>query len=384
MRKKKTSKQRGVLAASVLLAGVIAAGGTFAWVTSQDEVVNQLSASNNYGVSITEDFTPPEEWVPGQEITKKVSAVNTGNIDAFVKMTVSNTMELTTLKNISTAPGQIPSGQTENTYDYVKLSADEVKSIQAGGILAGFWEFYNADFGFSYNERPEDSAVGTDYKPQTTGLYLFLKYIEPGEWTDYYWEGYYYDADSDSYYAVQNGIHSVGPTYDWTVSGYDENGLYKLSDGEKPPASYPIIYYIVKETKTVTPSLVYDGDNQQITATYNAEYKVNNIVINIKLDEAYADNWTYEEGSSEPVFYYNSILKAGKTANNLITAVELDGNVSADAYYQFDYNLSVKLDSVQASPDGAKTTAVNAQTGWMTAAVGEDGTTVTWTKKSGN
>ena len=65
---------------------ILFACDTFAWFTSQDEVTNRLSASANYGVTIAEDFTPPENWVPGQEINKDVGAVNTGNIDAFVRV----------------------------------------------------------------------------------------------------------------------------------------------------------------------------------------------------------------------------------------------------------------------------------------------------------
>ena len=60
-------------------------GTTFAWFTSKDEVTNRLSAHADYNVSIVEDFTPPEDWTPGQTVNKPVSAVNTGNVDAFVQ-----------------------------------------------------------------------------------------------------------------------------------------------------------------------------------------------------------------------------------------------------------------------------------------------------------
>ena len=60
-------------------------GTTFAWFTSKDEVTNRLSASADYNVSIVEDFTPPEDLVPGQTINKDVCAVNTGNVDALVR-----------------------------------------------------------------------------------------------------------------------------------------------------------------------------------------------------------------------------------------------------------------------------------------------------------
>ena len=67
---------------------------TFAWFSSKDEVTNRLSASAAYDVSIAEDFQPPEDWIPGQTINKDVSAVNTGNVDAFVRMWLEGEMSI--------------------------------------------------------------------------------------------------------------------------------------------------------------------------------------------------------------------------------------------------------------------------------------------------
>lgn len=91
---KKNKRKRKVLAVSCIFAALIVAGSTFAWFTSKDEVTNRLSASAEYGVAIAENFAPPENWVPGQEINKDVSAVNTGNVDAFVRMYLDGNMRL--------------------------------------------------------------------------------------------------------------------------------------------------------------------------------------------------------------------------------------------------------------------------------------------------
>ena len=73
---------------------ILFARQTFALFTSKDEVTNRLSASAAYDVSIAEDFQPPEDWIPGQTINKDVSAVNTGNVDAFVRMWLGGQMRL--------------------------------------------------------------------------------------------------------------------------------------------------------------------------------------------------------------------------------------------------------------------------------------------------
>lgn len=53
-----------------------------------------MSAHADYNVSIAEDFTPPENWVPGQTIDKNVGVVNTGNTDAFVRAWLEGEMRL--------------------------------------------------------------------------------------------------------------------------------------------------------------------------------------------------------------------------------------------------------------------------------------------------
>lgn len=93
-KKKKSSREKRVLIASLCIAAAVMAGSTFAWFTSKDEVTNRLSANASYDVSIAEDFTPPEEWVPGQTIDKNVGVVNTGNTDAFVRAWLEGEMRL--------------------------------------------------------------------------------------------------------------------------------------------------------------------------------------------------------------------------------------------------------------------------------------------------
>jgi predicted ribosomally synthesized peptide with SipW-like signal peptide len=94
MKKKKNTREKSILICAVSIAGVMVAGSTFAWFTSKDEVTNRLSASASYNVTIAEDFTPPENWVPGQTIDKNVGVVNTGNTDAFVRAWLEGEMRL--------------------------------------------------------------------------------------------------------------------------------------------------------------------------------------------------------------------------------------------------------------------------------------------------
>jgi len=109
---------------------ILFACNTFAWFTSSDGVTNRLSANAKYDVTIAEDFQPPENWVPGQSINKDVSAVNTGNVDAFVRMWLGGQMRLlneetTTMVEAPTATDKLTFG----TNGLVAVTDEDMKAL---------------------------------------------------------------------------------------------------------------------------------------------------------------------------------------------------------------------------------------------------------------
>ena len=134
-KKNKKNNEKRVLAAALCISVVAIAGSTFAWFTSKDEVTNRLSASAAYDVSIAEDFQPPEDWIPGQTINKDVSAVNTGNVDAFVRMWLEGEMSIfnrTSQDDSVAIPTGTPTALTKTTdqkyldlnFNYYSTSGD--------------------------------------------------------------------------------------------------------------------------------------------------------------------------------------------------------------------------------------------------------------------
>lgn len=301
MENSKKRKDKKVLIASMILASMIVAGSSFAWFTSKDEVVNKLTANNQYSVTVTESFTPPPQWLPGQVVQKEAGAINTGNIDAFVKLTLSNNLVLTTYDTPETF-------NTKNTSKYVELTSKEVTSLQAGG-------------------RPVS-------QPENDGLYVFERvtaYDNDGLIESVEYAGYY--KSGDKYYSLASITHNANDSFSATVQ--------------------------TKKTEKVTPSLEYSSLENKIVATYGSGDS--QIKININLANDHATNWTNANDTTE--FYYNSILKAGAETGNLVESIELDKSVKNDAYINMDYNLTVTADSVQITNDDNKTTAVNEQ-GW--------------------
>jgi len=268
--KKKTNRQKRTLIGAVCVAAVIMAGSTFAWFTSSDEVTNRLSASADYGVSIVESFTPPNNWIPGQEVKKDVYATNTGNIGAFVKEEISGALTITTEK-----------ATTSKTANSIKLSEEERYVMEAGAYLA-----YKPDsdttnkLGDQIVIRPDDAEVSvptkTDFTPGGAGLYVFRRQItvagDAKETFEY--SGYYYD--NGNYYKISN----LQVTPDSTV---DKAGDTVHADGNLSSASAG---FYEEETKVINPvDLAYatnpmDGTNA-LTGNYLvASYSTGNVASN--------------------------------------------------------------------------------------------------------
>lgn len=343
-KKKKNSKQRRVLIASIILAGVITIGGTFAWFTSKDEVTNRLTASNNYGVSIVEDFTPPSNWVPGQEVDKAVRVTNTGNIDAFVKVSLSNFIDLTVSSVSSEKYNTISSLPSLKTGEkFVTLSgkseddADEILSLQAGGRLV-------CEAGTKISDESKQIEDGTNYKPTATGMYIFERNVDSGTIV---YEGYYYVAEtSDS-----GGQGTYYPLSDIRKSN-DSAGFYAKFKTTTTLTNQDLTFE-TNDDSFIFSETVGDVINYYLKAKYTGTN--GDIIIRIYLADDYTDNWSCQltKANSDdttatvPTFYLKEILAGGATSENLIKSLELDSEVKASAYVSFDYNLKVTADSVQ-------------------------------------
>ena len=59
----------------ILLMTGISTGTVFAYLTSQDNVMNQITVANT-DIRITEKFDPPAEWNPGTVIPKTVAVTS--------------------------------------------------------------------------------------------------------------------------------------------------------------------------------------------------------------------------------------------------------------------------------------------------------------------
>lgn len=446
----KSKKRRKVLGASCILAALIVAGSSFAWFTSKDEVVNRLTATANYGVSIAEDFTPPENWLPGQEVNKDVGIVNTGNVAAFVRTWLEGEMKVIARSaeggalNVDGAGTWDPSAtdklsvaqmvQLGSTGNYVRVlnksranapsTYSEVQSMQAGGWLA--YAPSGCEWQYTETKASTDPAVisgdttvtagtgttsatntyvaaGTygcavdaeSFRPKTTGLYLFRRNADANTLdtdSNVYYSGYYYVAGSGygdgTYYTLNTETNGVGKSV-YAAHVGDDGKIYTHSDtsGEALAAGSSTDMLLAEDVANVKlfqaqQRVVNNGD---LTWTYdaaNGKFSVSpttgigeGVDVTVQLVKnnlgTAADNWAAIQTATDPkktTFYYTNDLEGGATTSQLVDSVKLDDTVSADDYVTFDFDLNVKMDSIQVTSDSAgKETYESVATAWAVA-----------------
>ena len=117
------NKKALIAIAIILTIGLI--GGTFAYFTDQISVANEFK-TKPYGTQVTEEFTSPDNWLPGDETSKTVVVKNTGEVDVAVRVSYSEKWESsdgTTLSGTQTISGQNIKAaiiNLDNTSDWTK------------------------------------------------------------------------------------------------------------------------------------------------------------------------------------------------------------------------------------------------------------------------
>jgi len=479
----KSKSRRRVLRASCLLAALIVAGSSFAWFASKDEVTNRLTASSNYGVAIAEDFTPPENWIPGQEINKDVGVVNTGNVDAFTRVWLEGEMNIlnkkpsdavaetkgspadisgvkTVTDNSLLAMGlkyndggtyyrilgktEVDNPEDDNTAANQDTTVNdktysEVKAVQAGGWLA--YASDSAAFTFipeqeyTYTKASGDGtttvaadtevasssvyaswrngaglAIDSDtFKPTADGLYIFRRIINDKSTEDgysYEYSGYYYDSDKDEYFALEyktsdNSDYVIDPTLltithsivnDATTPVVKvENGGVKLFQAQYTEVENSGLKWVYNASDKTLTAIYVGADGKyktQLDGATKKDYSADDIAVVVKLADTgtsgqtwngitstgtaftyYADGDAAELTSNtvdqKTTFYYNDDVEENDTTARLVDSVTLSSDTKKEAFLAFDFDLNVKMDSIQVTKDATGNEGFETvKTGW--------------------
>lgn len=178
-------KTKAWLAAGLSLLTVL--GCTWAYYTNEAHMNNQLQ-TKTYGSTITEEFTPRDDWQPGQKVDKIFAVKNTGEYPQVVRVKMEETwarnsqpfktIDSTTNKsNITTVDQKNPTdGEVGNDKTVVSKELDSTN-----------WTFNSADGYWYYNTQ---LTAGNKTQALLRAITLD-KYADMGKYvvTSYYHEG---------------------------------------------------------------------------------------------------------------------------------------------------------------------------------------------------
>lgn len=296
MKRKKT-----LLVATLVVAGLIIGGGTFAWFTSEDSVVNTLK-TGTFKTIVTESFTPPTNWEPGQKVEKKVGVTNVGSTDAIVK--VQLVQDVFKDEDSETKTDNIKYVTETELKKYTNNDAWEHEDIKI-----------NSDTYTVYQKKIVDSKNTTD----TATVYKYELFATKS-------------VDGGNQYVKID----IPTNYDGTIASLSS-------------ATFTPMY--LKRTQVVE-STTFDNTN----ASSNNKY-LNYVQLNFSNEVAFTSGeitndtkWIFNP--TDNYFYYIGVVKPGEsTETDLLESVELLKGADND-YQGLEYNLTVNQEGTQAFKAG--------------------------------
>ncbi len=162
-------KNKKTLIAIAVIAALGMIGGTYAYFTDRVEVANEFK-TKPYGTQVTEEFTSPDNWLPGDETPKTVVVKNTGEVDVAVR--VSYTENWVSASGTPLSGTQTISGQNvkaaiinlDNTSDWTKVGNYYYynKKLVSGNSTTSFIK------SVTFNSQITDDTVCTTTNNVTT------------------------------------------------------------------------------------------------------------------------------------------------------------------------------------------------------------------------
>lgn len=352
----KLKKNRKFLVATaIVLALVIGASATFAWVTSQAYIANEFK-NTGYGNSDGLVVNEPEDTFVfdiGAKTPKSVTVLNTGTTPMFARVSFEEMIKLLDTTAIitsttSTAPTTgFPAGCTviPQPYDFSKLATGwaEVTGVTFTPALPTGMRVYKSTGGGA-NQYQAFAGTAAPYQ-----ACMF----------------------SGKLNAAGTEIAVTEALFKWYVVKPAEYNSWIVS--RKSPAAWvndawnsPVVPFVHKAfpTDLTTPAITnYTNSTvaNQIGTTNKAEVTFN--IVNITSAPT-ANSWYYNP--SDGYFYYIGLLAGGASSPLLLDGVTLEGAANPDIWQKYEYTLNVIVEGLQGTKDAlSDTAATGAAAGWQ-------------------
>lgn len=165
-------KNKKPLIALVLLLLIGAVGVTYAYFTNSKTFDNIFKVNDGYNPDITEEFESPEDWMPGEEITKRIVVTNNVN-NVPIAVRVKYTEEWKTATG-TTLSGNLADGtraaviKFSNQSEWTKVGEYYYyfKTIPAGDKSSSFLE--SVTLSNNLDSTDDANYIGATYKMTVT------------------------------------------------------------------------------------------------------------------------------------------------------------------------------------------------------------------------
>ena len=364
--------RRLLLAMSAVLALVIAATATFAWITSKNQLANEFSNEGfaNSGLVVIEppyDFKWPNF---GATQPKEVSILNTGSSPMLARVTfeemiklLGNNGDITYNAVKATGGAGDPAALVPVPFDMGGLAGWKTLAasgiVPAGGVTipAGV-TVYKLD-----SDKRMFKAVYT-YTAGTETRYQIVKF--DGQFDP--------DMDTLTAAAFEYGWYTAGTARfnSWNgAHNYDDSAgknLFKPAawdpgQAKNYPAGTPAVYKPTAAPGAPDRVSYFRStvDPAEVSFEYNAAQFVTGVTGALA---SYRDKWFYNE--ADGYFYYMGVIEGGAATPDMLTGVTLDGSADQALWQKYEYTLVVCVEGLQAHTDAlTDTAATGSAAGWQ-------------------
>ena len=349
----KLKKNRKFLVATaIVLALIISASATFAWVTSKAYLANDF-ANEGYGNSDGLVVNEPQdtfEFEIGKMTDKEVSVMNTGTSNMLARVAFEEMLKL--LDPTDTVQFSLgataPAGTVPVPYDITKLPSSGWSEITASGSGVTFASAVPGLAALPAGVKVYKSNAGNVYQavyplPATPVTYQACKlsgtYNETTKVvtvTDFGFKWYKEGAARYNSWVARADSKFANPA--WSAVPFANT---------KPAAK--------EDASTVSGFILGSSTVKEITFKYNtADFAATPT----------ANKWYYN--ANDGYFYYVGVLAGGTGTPLLISGVNLDGGSNSEIWQKYEYTLGVCVEGLQATEAAlTDTTASGAAAGWQ-------------------
>ena len=322
-----------ILATAIVLALVTIVGATFAWFTAEDSAKNRLATKEALAnVHIQETFVPPDDWKPGQTITKEVAVADVGTAPALVRISFKE--ELTV--------NQPAIGESKSFDAALEAAKKSPRLFDTSAYPHGA-----ADDWFLVTTTA-NAAKGGVKLAAAYPVEVYAKHVTTGS--------------IDSYSFVVWSLIQAG-------TGTDFDGEYQAVsytrewDGDSKTLTLDNIGYLTYQGELsatadwkATPPAVADIDKSIAEGEINAMAAVagkypNNIQLNYDNVTATptADKWFYNV--ADGCFYFIGLVEPGTITPHMLASLLLKPAADSDYYANMTFDLIVDMQAIQHTKD---------------------------------